>query len=152
MSIPLILRTRACMYLDTSLVALSDDDFIQFMTSGIDYRYPKLMSTCSELYLHLVYQSSNFPDLAEPDEWWLGVPIGPTACSRDISDLRDQLRNWFESHGKYHGMSDIRIAQGDEWDDDLEVGLLNYQAANPLYLLPTGYGDCETLRRLRMEE
>lgn len=146
MNLPLCLELRICNYLQVSISVLTDNQRLAFLRNIIETSYPKLETNATELfeYLYNADLSSHPPDLTDPLEWWLGSPVGPKSNSRDISDLRKLLK-------KEAYESNIVLYEGDVWDTDLELALLAYQNRYPLYLYPTGYGDNETIRRLRIK-
>lgn len=146
----LLLRAQAAMKLRTSIVALTQSEFETYCIQLIKRNYPRLGNYCIEGLKYLKFQSNELPDHFEPYEWWFGVPIGPTSCTRDIGDLRQNLYTWYQTHNKIKEDNSLSITLGDEWDYQLEYAILAFQKRYPEYLLPTGYGDNETLRRLRM--
>lgn len=150
----LILRAKAATKLRTSTVALTEGEFRQYCYNVLSYNYPRLadLNLAVWSYLNMYSGHEEKPDLLDPYEWWLGTPVGPRACSRDIADLRAALRDWYNNHLDYGRRNDVVVSLGDEWDDTMELAIIRYQQHYPLYLLPTGYADMETLRRLRLRE
>lgn len=148
-----ILRAKAATKLRTSTVALTEGEFRQYCYNVLMYNYPKLrdLNYAAWAYLNW-YEGYDKPEFLDPYEWWLATPIGPTSCSRDLADLRTALRTWYANHQDYGRRNSISVSLGDEWDLDVEQALFRYQQYYPLYLLPTGYADRETLRRLRLIE
>lgn len=146
----LLLRAQAATKLRTSIVALTQSEFETYCTQLIKKNYPRLGNYCIEALKYLQYKSNILPDYFDPYEWWFGVVIGPNSCTRDIGDLRENLYQWYQSHNTVRIENSLTITLGDEWDYDLEYAILAFQRYYPKYLLPTGYGDNETLRRLRM--
>ena len=74
------------------------------------------------------------PEGFDPYEWWLTTPVGPESCSRDIGDIRE---TWL-------------LSKGDEWGEDIEAFLIEFQRTWGTPLQVTGYACAETLRRGRL--
>lgn len=130
----LILKSRAALYLNTSVVVMTQSEYEQYLTNLIDFNYPNLKYNDNELYRFLTFQDRNIPDNIDLYEWWLSVPIGPQSCSRDIGDVRELFGS----------------GKGDEWELDLENLIIEYQKNLSAYLRPTGYVCAETIKRKRM--
>lgn len=148
-----ILRARAAATMRTSTVAMTEGEFYMYCANVIEYNYPKLRDINYDVWAYL----NHIPDYVadpklDPYEWWLATPIGPQSCSRDIADLRSALISWYTRHQEYRSNNGISVGLGDEWDNTLEHAIKTYQQFYPLYLVPTGYADMETLRRLRLVE
>lgn len=182
MSKDLILRSRAATYLNTSIVVLTEQEYQAYLTSLIDFNYPRLrksfyerhenkgeititnieeLNILDKLYCWLtfvktipsrndssqVFEVPEKPDSVDLFEWWLLTPTGPQSCSRDIGEVREFFYHW-STYGKLQ----VSVGKGDEWEDDIEQAVLNFQKTMPLILMPTGYVCAETLRRMRLSE
>lgn len=154
MSIETILRCRAASYMRTSTVVMSEQEYRNFLTNTINHNYPNLRKFNFELWRYLTFvPDSDLPELTDPYEWWLTTPVGPKSCSRDIGDVRELLREWVDNvRLRKEGDRILKVGKGDEWDTDIEIAVLELQRYYPDILVPTGYVDCETIRRLRMQE
>lgn len=180
MSVESILRCRAASYMRTSTVVMTEQEYQNFLTQVIDFNYPnlrnspylninsedeieiaennKLLRQNRNLWMYLTFKTSlsslvKVPDIFDPYEWWLTTPVGPKSCSRDIGDVRDLLINWIKVYRyRKENQPVLTVNKGDEWDGDVERAIIEFQKQYQDFLIPTGYADCETIRRLRMQE
>lgn len=178
MSRELILKSRAATYFNTSIVVLTEQEYQAYLTNLIDFNYPRLRDLSYEKYKNgvssikeldivdklygwltfkktipnskdpsQVFEIPEKPDSIDLFEWWLLTPTGPQSCSRDIGEVREFFYHW-STYGKIH----VSVGKGDEWEDDVEQAVLEFQKTMPLILMPTGYVCAETLRRMRLSE
>ena len=138
MMLDLILKSKASMYLGTSNTVLTPEQLLQYKRSVIKYNYPNLHNTNPALYLQLTTPLEQLDGFTEEPiecyQWWFATPFGPRSCSRDIGDVRVMLN----------------AGRGDDWDDDLEQAIIDYQQQFLGVVPVTGYVCTETLRRLRL--
>ena len=133
MSRELILKSRAATYLNTSVVVMTDEEYRQYLRNVIDFNYPNLHTHNPQVYAALIFNAP-VPEGFDPYEWWLTTPVGPESCSRDIGDIRE---TWL-------------LSKGDEWGEDIEAFLIEFQRTWGTPLQVTGYACAETLRRGRL--
>ena len=152
----LLLRIRAANFWHESLTTLSERQLQSYCTYIIDYMYPHLNDTYANtddgsdtppvlvrngnnvsLYKILTFTAETPTDMTDiyNYQWWLGYVVGPNSCTRDIAYFC-QLLN---------------ITVNEDWCEQLEQALIEYQTKHPLIGNVTGYGCAETLKRLRLE-
>ena len=136
-SLDLLLRIRAANFWHESLVTLSERQLQSYCKYIIDYMYPHLAQNNADLYKVLTFNPDYETDMSDiyNYQWWLGYVIGPESCTRDIAYFC-QLLN---------------LPVNEDWYDQLEQTLLEYQRTHTLIEQVTGYGCAETLKRLRLE-
>lgn len=136
-SLDLLLRIRAAKFWHESLTTLTTRQLQSYCKYIIDYQYPNLHINNNDLYKILVFEDNVETDMGDiyNYQWWLAYVIGPNSCTRDIAYFC-QLLN---------------IPINEDWYEELEQALIDYQTAHPLIEYITGYGCAETLKRLRLE-
>lgn len=159
-SLDLLLRIRAANFWHESLVTLSERQLQSYCKYIIDYMYPHLNDLWEypqpehpddpppppvlvrpgnnvELYKVLTFADNTETDMGDiyNYQWWLGYVIGPNSCTRDIAYFCQLLS----------------LPVNEDWYEQLEQTLLEYQRTHTLIEQVTGYGCAETLKRLRLE-
>lgn len=139
-SLDLILKIRAANFWHESLTTLTDAQLISYCRNTIDFLYPNLQKNCTNLYNTLTFDTkesmSDLLTVIYNYEWWLGFVIGPEGCTRDIAYVNSLLG----------------LPTNEEWSEQLEMTLLEYQAKNTFIENITGYACPETFKRLRLQE
>lgn len=175
-----MLRAKAATYLGTSIVALTDAEYHQYLTNTIDFRYPnlKVWSTIADEVpssdtdgrkeaISLAIQTmdtqlANAQDVinvlvANLDK--LNTLYKQLSFQVPVEDYEPLFEWWLGvptgPQSCSRDVGDLRgmftVGKGDEWEYDLESAILLFQNAQSDYIpLITGYACAETLRRLRL--
>lgn len=123
------LQSQIQKYLQSNNISIPVDDYV--------VPFSKWIAKIHQFYQAITFQisdiASDWMDFVY--EWWFCTPVGPQSCSRGIGDL----------------ISMLGLGRGDEWDVTTEIAIFTFQLSQKNYiLLPTGYADAETIRRLRL--
>lgn len=135
----LILKVRAANFWHESLTTLTMAQLIGYCKTTIDFLFPNLPTTNEKLYKVLTFQDVDVEEQLKTIynyQWWLGFVIGPNGCTRDIAYANELLS----------------LPTNEEWSDELEEALKQFQRENPYIENVTGYACAETFKRLRLQE